>query len=712
MKKILVAALLVPAMALAQTYPSPTFNSVTLQNPLATSMGGTGATTSTGTGATVLSAAPTLTAPNLGTPSSVTLTNGTGLPISTGVSGLGTGVATSLGNAVTGSGSPVLATSPTIASPTVTGAFTATGIVTTSDLATQAANTILANGTSSSASPTAIGVPSCSTSVSALNWTSGAGFSCNAALITASTVSSTYAPLASPTFTGTPSLPTGTTAVTQAQFDNSTKLATTASVKASGFEYAGTNGIGISTTTTVTLAQLNSWAQFQANVTATLPLVSTVPGGATMTFIGGSTGGTVKGNGSDSILDANGISANTLYVPVGQTVVVDSNGSGAWYVTSTGKTRVPLACQSILDYGGAAGGVVDNTAAFAATIAAAGSSTGACVYFPPGTYAFASSAAYTFANASASLTIRGDGPDISVLQWASGGGIDVNYIGNGNSVHIRNVTLATGTTNTGSAIFLNILTSTNNPQPAALSDISSVSIRGSDGYAKTNYWQNGIAISGVSDVNFINDNIVGQGTSPYATNGNGILISGSSSQIPVQYNVIGSVINYVGIGLNYGTYTQGVSVANTNFVGDNYGISASSGETALDQLSVTGSQFNCGTTDINLATKVPGLSIQGNFFLMPNSAFGISLTGTPGQYSIVSNSFNPTSGSPTGVVGINISNSAGPGIISGNSFASLNTAIALQSTSTLVNVQANVYQSNTTNVFNSGTGNSVGVATQ
>ena len=38
------------------------------------------------------------------------------------------------------------------------------------------------------------------------------------------------APLASPTFTGTPSLPTGTTAVTQSANDNSTKLATTAYV--------------------------------------------------------------------------------------------------------------------------------------------------------------------------------------------------------------------------------------------------------------------------------------------------------------------------------------------------------------------------------------------------------------------------------------------------------------------------------------------------
>lgn len=40
----------------------------------------------------------------------------------------------------------------------------------------------------------------------------------------------TKADLASPTFTGTPSLPTGTTAVTQSASDNSTKVATTAYV--------------------------------------------------------------------------------------------------------------------------------------------------------------------------------------------------------------------------------------------------------------------------------------------------------------------------------------------------------------------------------------------------------------------------------------------------------------------------------------------------
>ena len=62
----------------------------------------------TGSGALVFATSPTLVTPILGTPTSVTLTNATGLPISTGVSGLGTGVATALAVAVGSAGAPVV----------------------------------------------------------------------------------------------------------------------------------------------------------------------------------------------------------------------------------------------------------------------------------------------------------------------------------------------------------------------------------------------------------------------------------------------------------------------------------------------------------------------------------------------------------------------------------------------------------------------------
>ena len=61
--------------------------SLTLGSALPVASGGTGSTTSTGSGSVVLATSPTLTTPNLGTPSAATLTNATGLPLSTGVTG-------------------------------------------------------------------------------------------------------------------------------------------------------------------------------------------------------------------------------------------------------------------------------------------------------------------------------------------------------------------------------------------------------------------------------------------------------------------------------------------------------------------------------------------------------------------------------------------------------------------------------------------------
>lgn len=89
-----------------------------------------GELTTSGSGSVILATSPTLVTPALGTPSAIVLTNGTGLPISTGITGLGTGVATFLATpssanllaAVTdetGTGALVFGTSPTIVTPTI-----------------------------------------------------------------------------------------------------------------------------------------------------------------------------------------------------------------------------------------------------------------------------------------------------------------------------------------------------------------------------------------------------------------------------------------------------------------------------------------------------------------------------------------------------------------------------------------------------------------
>lgn len=529
MKKIILAALLVPAIALAQTYPSPTFNSVILQTPLSVANGGTGATTATGTGSAVLSNSPALTMPNLGTPSFATLTNATGLPISTGVSGLGAGVATALGSAVTGSGGVVLAASPTISNPTITGPL------------------------------------STSTAV------------------------------------------TGT---------NSSQVATTA---------------------------------FVAN-----------------------------------------------HSP----------------------------CPSILDFGGDATGTNNNDTAWS-NLVAAQSSARICAYFPVGTFKFASVISATLPNSIASITIEGAGNSLTELYWpTASNGITLSAQSQLNSFHIRDVTITTGSAPaSGNAVTLNqsaTLGSSNNATEQ--SDFTNVDIRGHDGPNQTDYWSTGVYVNGWSVINFVNFKIDGQFTTivsgGYVTTGVGVNIAGSSSIIPVQYNFTNANFTYVGTGLVYGNYVQGVTISQSNFTGGNVGIQAGGSEIQLAQLSVTASQFNVLAYAIFTATPIGNLLVYGNNFYCPkNNCASIFLQSTEG-FQIVGNFFNGAGSSVASSNGIVIGSNPNsfPGVISGNSFINFSgasaIAVALQAASSKTNVQSNGYANNTIGVSNSGTGNTVGGGSQ
>ena len=151
------------------------------------------------------------------------------------------------------------------------------------------------------------------------------------------TAIATKADLASPTFTGTPSLPTGTTAVTQSSTDSSTKIATTAFVQSVAQVLFPVGAIYSATVSTnpSTLLGFGTWTAFGAGRV----LIGAGTGGGA-TYTAGSTGGskdaiTVSHTHTATVTDPGHLHTQTEYNQPG---IGNAGGGGARVNSQTANT--------------------------------------------------------------------------------------------------------------------------------------------------------------------------------------------------------------------------------------------------------------------------------------------------------------------------------------------------------------------------------------
>jgi hypothetical protein len=152
-------AITINASSFTQVYPS-----AGIANSTGTAWGTSYSTTGSGT-VVALATSPTFVTPILGTPTSGTLTSCTGLPVGTGVSGLGTGVATALAVAV-GSAGAFVTFNGALGTPSSGVATNLTGTASGLSIGGNAATATSATSATSATNATNIGITDDTTNVS------------------------------------------------------------------------------------------------------------------------------------------------------------------------------------------------------------------------------------------------------------------------------------------------------------------------------------------------------------------------------------------------------------------------------------------------------------------------------------------------------------------------------------------------------------------
>ncbi|MGY8705123.1 hypothetical protein RAD16_05190 [Bradyrhizobium sp. 18BD] len=356
--------------------------------------------------------------------------------------------------------------------------------------------------------------------------------------------------------------------------------------------------------------------------------------------------------------------------------------------------------------------VTDNTTAFNNWFTSLAGGRG-CLEFGAGVFRFNSPISYTMANARQSIQIRGLGIDVSVLYWPAGNGLIITNSHNNNTVAIHDLSFATGAAGTSTGLNL---TSTGNALAFGQANfLYNLQFRGDDytgNSANTHYWLVNLSIFNWNNVNI--DSIVTLGVFTLvgggAGAGTGLVYGCPSGIICAVLNVSRSMFFYHNVYVQLGDWWEGVTFTLNQFNGQvgGVGLYVPTGSHTGPLLNIFQNQFNVGGQQIDILTSINQLVIQGNTITTyGNGNFG-AILGTSSNAIVTGNMWNVSTGTSTTALSMNGAN----GTVQGNIFLGHSLGVTLGASSSATNVSQNTYTGVTTKVSNSGTGNSVGVATQ